>query len=74
MAIKKTLIILSVLCIFLFTVLSCTKMYYIQDDMFIGKWELKGRSIYDKMTISIVKEREKLKGYVELPLITVAFK
>ncbi len=50
------------ICLFMF--FSCTKMNYVDEDAFIGTWELKGRNIYNQMTVSIVKEDGKLKGYI----------
>jgi hypothetical protein len=43
---------------------SCFNLGYVDDDSFLGTWELKGREMYSQMTIRIVKENKKLKGYV----------
>jgi len=42
-------------------------MYYVDENIFVGTWQLEGRNIYHQMTISIVKEGDKLRGYVLSP-------
>lgn len=44
--------------------LSCSQSHYVNDQLFVGTWELKGRGIYNKMTVSIVKGEDGLKGKV----------
>lgn len=43
---------------------SCSDSHYVSDDLFVGTWELKGRGIYNKMTVSIAKGEDGLKGKV----------
>ncbi|HBY54192.1 MAG TPA: hypothetical protein DEH15_17320 [Marinilabiliales bacterium] len=46
---------------------SCFNFGYVDENHFIGTWEMKGRKIYSHMKIHIVKEDSELKGYIISP-------
>ena len=58
----RSMMILS-LCIFQ----SCFDYKLIDEEAFIGTWELKGREIYSGMRVHIKKEENNLKGYTICP-------
>jgi len=60
---KKSIIVFIGI-LFLF---ACSEYKYIDEDTFLGTWELKGRRIYSNMKIRITKENGTLKGYVVSP-------
>ena len=46
---------------------SCSNYKYVDENTFVGTWELKGRKMYSGMTVRIEKESDKLKGYIISP-------
>jgi len=54
-------------CISLFFFTSCFKFKYVDENRFIGTWEVKGKSIYEGMKFKITKDDSSLKGYIITP-------
>lgn len=43
---------------------SCAKWNHVDDQLFVGEWELKGRGFYEGMHVKIERKGSKLVGYV----------
>jgi hypothetical protein len=57
-----TTILITVICIlFLF---SCTDYRRVEEDEFLGTWQLKGRKMFEGLQVRIIKDNEDLKGYI----------
>lgn len=61
---KKHTCFFGVNCLLAIVFFSCTNYKLVEEDNFLGTWELQGRSMYNGMQIRILKENNKLKGYI----------
>ena len=53
---------IAIICSFVF--FSSCKYKYVDDDLFVGKWELIGKSKFEGLQVEIKREKGRLKGYI----------